>query len=93
MADRANSKIPVRDKNQLIRLKKAELLEIMLEQGREIDALRAETEELKARLESRSVEMSSIGSLAEASLALTEIFKEADKAAAIYLTNIKNKYK
>ena len=73
----------------LARLKKKELLEIMLRQGEEIDALRAEVQELKDKLEAREIDINRVGSLAEASLAVTEIFKEADKAAMTYLTNLK----
>ena len=76
----------------LTKLKKKELLEIMLAQGREIDSLRAQVAELQAQLDAREVDMNRIGSLAEASLALTNIFKEADEAAKVYLMNIRRKY-
>ena len=73
----------------LTKLSKKDLLEIMLRQGEEIDALRAEVQELKDKLEAREIDINRVGSLAEASLAVTEIFKEADKAAMTYLTNLK----
>lgn len=73
----------------LTRLSKKDLLEIMLRQGEEIDALRAQVEDLQARLDKKEFELSKVGSIAEASLAVTDIFKEADKAAMIYLTNLK----
>lgn len=75
----------------LTKLKKKDLLEIMLRQGEEIDALRAEVEDLRAQLEDRNFQISKIGSIAEASLAVTDIFKEADKAALTYLSNLKRK--
>ena len=77
------------EKLDLTKLKKKDLLEIMLRQGEEIDALRAQVEDLQARLDNKEFELSKVGSIAEASLAVTEIFKEADKAAMIYLTNLK----
>ena len=77
------------DSNDLTKLSKKDLLEIMLKQGEEIDALRAEVQELKDKLEAREIDINRVGSLAEASLAVTEIFKEADKAAMTYLTNLK----
>ena len=77
------------DSNDLTKLSKKDLLEIMLKQGEEIDALRAEVQELKDKLEAREIDISRVGTLAEASLAVTEIFKEADKAAMTYLTNLK----
>ena len=73
----------------LTKLSKKDLLEIMLRQGEEIDALREEVQELKDKLEAREIDIARVGSLAEASLAVTEIFKEADKAAMTYLTNLK----
>lgn len=75
--------------DDLSKLSKKDLLEIMLRQGEEIDALRAEVQELKDKLEARELDVARVGTLAEASLAVTEIFKEADKAAMTYLTNLK----
>ena len=76
----------------LSRMKKKELLEIMLAQGKEIDALRARVAELESQLANREFEFSKIGSIAEASLAVTNIFKEAEEAARIYLENIRRSY-
>ena len=75
----------------LSKLKKKELLEIMLRQGEEIDKLRAEIADLKAELEDRDFKINRVGSIAEASLAVTKIFEEAEKAAKIYLENIRRK--
>ena len=77
--------------NDLSKLKKRELLEIMLAQGKEIDSLRARIAELEAQLANREFEFSKIGSIAEASLAVTDIFKEAEKAAVIYIENIRRR--
>ena len=75
----------------LLKLKKRDLLEIMLRQGEEIDSLRARISDLEAQLESREINMLKSGSIAEASLALTKVFEEAQKAADIYLENVKRK--
>ena len=77
---------------RLDKLKKKELLEIMLAQGEEIDALRAKVAELEAKLADRELRLQNVGSIAEASLQVTDIFKEAEKAAAIYLENIRRRY-
>ncbi len=77
----------------LSKLKKRDLLEIMLRQGEEIDSLRAQVSELEAKLEDREFAINKAGSIAEASLAVTDIFKEAEKAAMIYLENIRSKVK
>jgi hypothetical protein len=77
----------------LRKLKKKDLLEIMLKQGEEIDRLRAQVADLEAKLEDRNFTFDKIGSIAEASLAVTDIFKEAEKAAVIYLENIRSRVK
>ena len=75
----------------LTKLKKHDMLEIMLAQSKEIDRLRERVADLEAQLESREFEFSKIGSIAEASLAVTNIFKEAEKAAVIYIENIRRR--
>ena len=75
--------------NDLAKLKKKDLLEIMLKQGEEIDALRAQVADLQEQLENRQFELSRIGSIAEASLVVTNVFEEAQKAALVYLQNVK----
>lgn len=77
------------DQNQLKKLKREELLEIMLAQSEEIDRLNARVEELEAEVNDRRIKFHKVGSLAEASLAATKYFEEAEKAAALYLENIK----
>jgi hypothetical protein len=63
----------------------------MLAQSREIDSLREQLAEAKAKLEDRRITIEKAGSLAEASLQLTKIFEEAQKAADLYLDNVKGK--
>ena len=78
-------------KKNLTRLSKREILKIMVAQGEEIDKLNARVAELETELAERRVAMDRVGSLAEASLALTKIFQEADEAAAIYLDNVRRR--
>ena len=75
----------------LLKLKKKDLLEIMLRQSEEIDELRAQIADLQAKLDDRDFQFDRIGSIAEASLAVTNIFQEAEKAAKLYLENIRSK--
>ena len=77
------------DDKQLKKLKREELLEIMLAQSEEIDRLTARVAELEAEVSDRRIKFRKVGSLAEASLAATKYFEEAEKAAALYLENIK----
>ena len=75
----------------LLKLKKKDLLEIMLRQSEEIDELRTQVADLQAKLDDRNFQFNRIGSIAEASLAVTNIFQEAEKAAKLYLENIRSK--
>ena len=76
---------------ELLSLKKSELLEIMLAQSREIDSLRAQLAEANARLEERRIAIEESGSIAEPSLKLTKVFEDAQKAADLYMENVKRK--
>ena len=80
-----------KEKKNLTRLSKREILKIMVAKGEEIDKLNARVAELETELAERRVAMDRVGSLAEASLALTKIFQEADEAAAIYLDNVRRR--
>lgn len=73
------------------KLKRIELYEIMLAQAEEIDALRSELAATKEKLNNKKLKIEHSGSLAEASLKLTNIFEEAQKAADLYLFNLKRK--
>ena len=85
---RDRSRAACLDASRLLKLRKKDLLEIMLRQGQEIDRLRDRVAELEEKLESKEIIIDNAGSLAEASLALTAIFEEAQKAADIYLSNV-----
>lgn len=76
---------------ELLKLKKSELLEIMLAQSKEIDSLRAQLEEANAKIRSKKIAIKESGSIAEAALNLTKIFEEAQKAADLYVENVKRK--
>lgn len=74
---------------ELRKLKRIELLEIMLEQSKEIERLQAELARVKEELENKKIAIETAGTLAEAALKLSHIFEAADEAAKIYLDNIK----
>ncbi|MBR0378556.1 MAG: DNA repair protein [Lachnospiraceae bacterium] len=77
----------------LKKLRRTELLEIMLDQSYEIDQLRKRVKELEEQLEDRRIKIENAGSIAEASLQLTKVFEEAQKAADLYLENVRNQSK
>jgi hypothetical protein len=74
---------------ELARLGRRELLELLIEQSKQMEQLQEELDETKAQLASRKVDISECGSLAEAALKLSGVFEAAEEAAAIYLQNIK----
>ena len=76
---------------ELLRLKKSELLEIMLAQSKEIDKLRAKLAKVQAQLAEREIAIKESGSIAEASLKLNKVFEEAQRAADQYVENVKMK--
>lgn len=75
----------------LKKMSRAELLEIMVAQGKEIDRLKAELEDVKGQLEDKKIRIEESGSIAEAALKLNGIFEAAQKAADQYLENIRQK--
>lgn len=74
---------------RLQKLKKTDLLQLMLEQSQEIDRLREELEKTKAELADRRIRIANSGSVAEASLAVSKIFEDAQRAADLYLENVR----
>ncbi|MBQ6470227.1 MAG: hypothetical protein IJJ50_09285 [Lachnospiraceae bacterium] len=79
---------PIRE---LRKLKREELLEIMMAQSKEIDSLRDRVEELQKETEQREIRINRAGSIAEASLSITKVFEEAQRTADLYLENIRRK--
>ena len=76
---------------ELRRLRRAELLELLVEQGRVVERLQKEVAELRAEAEERRISIEKAGSIAEASLALTKIFEDAQEASRIYMDNIERR--
>lgn len=71
----------------LRRLSKTELLELLVEQGRENLALRARLEAAEAELAQRRLAIAESGSIAEAALKLSGIFEAAQRAVDLYREN------
>lgn len=74
---------------ELRRLRRSELLELLVDQAQEMEKLRAQLEEAQKALESRELMISQAGTLAEAALRLNQVFEAADQAARDYLDNVK----
>lgn len=74
---------------ELKKLSRVELLELLLEESRENERLRAQLEEANEKLHSRRIEMEDAGSIAEAALKLNGVFEAAQQAAEQYLENVR----
>ena len=74
---------------ELHKLKRAELLEMMLAQSREIESLRGRIEQLEAKLADKEIRIQESGSIAEAALKLNGIFEAAQAAADQYLEKVR----
>lgn len=77
-----------KEKN-LKKMKRKDLLEILLMQNKKIDELQEELSNKKELLESKEIIISEVGSIAEASLKLNNIFEVAQQAADDYLESVK----
>lgn len=78
------------NERDLKKLGRSDLLEILLEQSRELDECRAQLERANQRLAEREIALTKSGSIAEAALQLNGVFEAAENACAQYMDNIKN---
>ena len=76
---------------ELRKLSRKDLLELLISQGRERDTLQAELEQVKAALKNRQLHIEQAGSIAEAALQLNGVFEAAQAAAQQYLENIRQR--
>lgn len=74
---------------ELQKLKRSELLEIMLGLQNELDWLKKENKDLKSEIDDRRIALEKSGSIAQAALEVNGVFTAAQKAADVYLENIK----
>ena len=73
------------------RLRRADLLEILVELTRENEQLKRELADAKSELADRSLRVNANGSIAEAALQLNGVFEAARNACQQYLDNIQEK--
>ncbi len=76
---------------ELKRLRRADLLEILLELSQENEQLKKDLADAQAQLEDRRIRLEEAGSIAEAALELNGVFEAAQKACQEYLDNIREK--
>lgn len=70
-------------------LRRSELVEIIYELQKSNEALTKENEELKSQLEEKRIKISKAGSIAEATVGLSDIFQSAQKTADKYVEHVK----
>lgn len=73
----------------LKKLNRKQLLELLLKQTERADRLEEQLREAEEKLENRILLEKEAGSIAEAALKLNGVFEAAEAAAAQYLENIK----
>lgn len=74
---------------ELRRLRRRELLELLIVQTDENEKLKKELSRAQAELNNRRIAIECAGSLAEAALQLNGVFEAADRAAKQYLENVR----
>lgn len=77
------------DVKRLKKLRRIDLLELLLDEREENERLREKIRILEAELQNQDADFAEAGTLAEAALRLNRIFADADAAAAAYLKNIR----
>lgn len=73
---------------ELRNLSRKDLLQLLLEQSREMEALQKRLDETEAALRDKTIRLDQAGSIAEAALSLSGIFEAAQAACAQYTDNI-----
>lgn len=74
---------------ELKRFSRKELLEILVSQGKEIEELKRELEDVNRKLNERTIIIEEAGSIAEAALRLNDVFRNADEAAKQYIESLR----
>ena len=76
-------------RNDSINLSKNEMIMVMHDQEQEIEKLKAQVSELQAKLDNYEIKISNVGSLAEASAQINDLFVAAQATVDTYIENVK----
>lgn len=77
--------------NELRKMTRAELVELLLTQSKEIRSLRKQLDEAQAQLDDRELKLCKVGSIAEAALQLNGVFEAADAACRQYVEAVQQR--
>lgn len=78
-------------KKELQRLRRRDLLELLIDLSKENEQLREQNRNLEAQLNQRTIAVSEAGSLAEAVLRLNGVFGAAQAACDQYVRNVQQR--
>lgn len=78
-------------KQELKKLSRTDLIEMMLVLSQENEQLKAELEVTKKQIDDRTASIEKAGSLAQATLSLNGVFQAAQAAAEQYVQNIRQR--
>ena len=73
---------------ELKRLSRGELLEMLIQQSKELERLRKQLDAAESALQNREIAITNAGSIAEAALQLNGVFTAAQDACQQYMENI-----
>ena len=73
---------------ELKRLSRGELLEMLIQQSKELELLRKQLDAAESALQNREIAITNAGSIAEAALQLNGVFTAAQDACQQYMENI-----
>lgn len=76
---------------ELKKLNRYQLLELLIIQTERADKLEKKLEEMQEKLDSREVQLTVMGSIAEASMQLSGVFEAAQNAADMYVNAAKER--
>lgn len=74
---------------ELKKLNRYQLLELLISQTERADQLQARLDQALKALEEKEIKLSSLGSIAEASIYLTGVFQTAQETAELYVNSAK----
>lgn len=75
--------------NEFKRLKRADLIEIIYQMQENEERYKAAVANMRIQLEERNIQISNAGSIAEAALAVSDVYRTAQEAADLYLEQIR----
>ena len=78
-------------RNESMNLSKNEMMMVMHDQEQEIEKLKAQVEELQAKLDGYDIKVSESGNLAEAAAKVSGLFEAAQLTVDTYLENMKKR--